>query len=94
MRRRFSPTLITKGVKSEKITLVSDGLKRKIVFDLGKAPYLGIWAKPGAPYVCIEPWNGVNDEQNVRVDFSQKEGIVTLASEEKFNFAWSADFSE
>lgn len=86
--------LITKGVKSEKITLVSDGLKRKIVFDLGKAPYLGIWAKPGAPYVCIEPWNGVNDEQSVRVDFSQKEGIIALASEEKFNFTWSADFSE
>ncbi len=86
--------LITKAVKSKKITLASSGLGRKIVFDLGNAPYLGIWAKPGAPYVCIEPWYGVNDSQDVRVDFTEKEGIVALAPKEKFEFKWSAEFTE
>lgn len=86
--------LITKNVKSKKITLISEGLKRKIVFELGNAPYLGIWAKPGAPYVCIEPWFGVNDKQNVRVDFSEKEAINELSPSESFSFSWSAEFSE
>ena len=86
--------LITKGVQSDEITLVSEGLGRRISFKLGHAPYLGIWAKPGVPYVCIEPWCGVNDEQDVRVDFSEKEGIIPLASGEKFRFQWSAEFTE
>lgn len=86
--------LITKGVQSDEITLVSEGLGRRISFKLGHAPYLGIWAKPGAPYVCIEPWCGVNDEQDVKVDFSEKEGIIPLASGEKFRFQWSAEFTE
>jgi len=25
-------------------------------------PYLGIWSKPGAGFVCIEPWAGITDE--------------------------------
>ena len=25
------------------------------------SPHLGIWAKPGAPFVCIEPWFSYND---------------------------------
>lgn len=86
--------LITSNVQSDSITLVSDGLGRKITFTLGNAPFLGIWAKPGAPYVCIEPWYGVNDKQNVKVDFSEKEGIIALHAKEKFEFIWSAQFTE
>ncbi len=86
--------LIFKGVKSEKITLDSTALDKKIVFSLGGAPYLGIWAKPGAPYVCIEPWYGVNDGQVPVGDFSEKEGINKLEKGESFNFTWKAEFSD
>ncbi len=84
--------LIFKGVTSENITLASDSHNKKIRFNLGKSPYLGIWAKPGAPYVCIEPWYGVNDSIGKRVDFSKKEGINTLAPNERFDFIWCAEF--
>lgn len=85
--------LIMKGAKSENITLTSDKHNRKVKFSLGKAPYLGIWAKPGAPYVCIEPWFGVNDALGKKVDFSEKEGIISLDANEKFVFIWSAEFT-
>ena len=26
--------------------------------DFESMPHLGIWTKPGAPYLCIEPWSG------------------------------------
>lgn len=84
--------LILKGVKSECVTLESGG--RTVRFNLGNAPYLGIWAKPGAPYVCIEPWYGVNDSQTKKDDFSQKDAINALSAGEKFNFTWWAEFSE
>lgn len=85
--------LIFSGVKSESITLESDNRSDKIIFNLGKSPYLGIWAKPGAPYVCIEPWFGVNDSQIKKDDFSQKDGIQILERNEKFTFCWSAEFN-
>ena len=86
--------LILSDIKSENITLnLSEGNK-KIVFNLGGAPYLGIWAKPGAPYVCIEPWYGVNDSQIKKDDFSQKDAINSVASGDIFNFTWKAEFAE
>ena len=86
--------LILSDIKSENITLnLSDG-DRKIKFNLGNAPYLGIWAKPGAPYVCIEPWYGVNDSQIKKDDFSQKDAINAIGAKEIFNFTWKAEFSE
>jgi galactose mutarotase-like enzyme len=42
------------------------------------APYLGIWAKPGAPFVCIEPWHGVTDSTNASGNLVEKEGIQYL----------------
>lgn len=84
--------LIFKGIKSENITLV--GGNTKIKFHLGGAPYLGIWAKPGAPYVCIEPWYGVNDSTEKKDDFSQKDAINSLNANDSYTFTWYAEFSE
>lgn len=86
--------LILSDIKSENITLNLADSDRKIIFNLGNAPYLGIWAKPGAPYVCIEPWYGVNDSQTKKEDFSQKDAINAVQVNETFNFTWKAEFSE
>ena len=40
---------------------------------------LGIWQKPGAPYLCIEPWQGIADPQGYEGDFRDKPGVVLLA---------------
>ena len=84
--------LILHGIKSEAVTLHSKNKPGKIVFSLGNAPYLGIWAKPGAPYVCIEPWCGVNDSTEKKDDFSQKDAINALEANGTFNYTWSAEF--
>jgi galactose mutarotase-like enzyme len=43
------------------------------------SPYLGLWAKPGGGFVCIEPWHGVADPQSYAGDFSAKPGVFLLA---------------
>ena len=83
--------LIFKGVKSDFVTLESDNLSVK--FTLGGAPYLGIWAKPGAPYVCIEPWFGLNDIKDKKVDFTKKVGINKLGPSESFVYTWKAELN-
>ena len=42
-------------------------------------PMLGIWQKPGAPFLCLEPWQGVADPADWDGDFRTKPGVVELA---------------
>jgi galactose mutarotase-like enzyme len=44
------------------------------------APYLGIWTKPRAPFICIEPWHGVADPEGFAGDFRTKPGVFTVAA--------------
>ena len=41
--------------------------------------FLGIWQKPGANFVCIEPWQGLADESDFTGELRDKAGIVVLA---------------
>jgi galactose mutarotase-like enzyme len=43
------------------------------------SPYLGVWTKPGANFICIEPWNGIADPQGFAEDFSRKPGIFEIS---------------
>lgn len=47
--------------------------------DFPGTPYLGIWSKPGAAFVCIEPWHGIADPVGFAGDLAEKPGIFTLA---------------
>jgi galactose mutarotase-like enzyme len=42
------------------------------------APYLGIWTKPGAPLICIEPWHGITDPEGYSGEFKDKLGVFVL----------------
>lgn len=46
------------------------------------SPNLGIWQKPGAPFLAIEPWHGYNDPVGFTGDFRDKPGIVNLPPDE------------
>jgi galactose mutarotase-like enzyme len=42
------------------------------------ARYLGLWTKPGAPFLCIEPWQGISDPVGFAQDFRHKPGVFTV----------------
>lgn len=86
--------LIFEGVQSDFVTLHREAARTKIRFTFGDAPFLAIWAKPAVPFVCIEPWYGVNDSYDRKDDFSEKRGIVALPAGGEFSFSWKAEFFE
>ncbi|WP_232491705.1 aldose 1-epimerase family protein [Novosphingobium kaempferiae] len=49
-------------------------------------PMLGIWQKPGAPYLCIEPWQGMADPLGFTGDFREKPGMISLPPGEARGF--------
>jgi galactose mutarotase-like enzyme len=82
--------LILSNLKSRYVTLVSDRRPQQVRFFFD-SPLLGIWAKPGAPYVCLEPWWGIDDDAHEKADFSQKRGIMTLPAGLEKTFCWKAE---
>jgi galactose mutarotase-like enzyme len=85
--------LILSGYTDQVISLKSDDHNRVVRFNLD-SPVLGIWAKPNAPYVCIEPWWGINDNHVKKADLSEKRGIMSLNPQEERTFCWSAEITE
>jgi len=70
--------LIFKNLKSRKVKLKSVRSGEILSMSFEDFNYLGIWAKPGAPFVCIEPWLGITDHSNSDQNFETKEGIIEL----------------
>ena len=55
-------------------------------------PYLGIWSKPsGAPFICIEPWFGIADDENSIQNFEEKKGLISLQKNEIFSCFYSIE---
>ncbi len=42
-------------------------------------PMLGVWTKPGAGFICIEPWQGLPDPAGFTGDIRDKPGIMLIA---------------
>ena len=41
-------------------------------------PQLGVWTKPGARFICVEPWHGIADPQGYTGKFRDKPGVFTI----------------
>lgn len=52
-------------------------------------PNFGIWSKPGAPFVCLEPWCGRCDNRGFTGEISEKEGINRLESGKTFKKSYA-----
>jgi len=50
----------------------------RLRIDFPETPMLGIWTKPGAHYVCVEPWHGIADPEGFTGDISDKPGIFAV----------------
>jgi galactose mutarotase-like enzyme len=54
----------------------SDGPRLEIAFP--DTPMLGIWTKPGAHYICVEPWHGIADPTGYTGELADKPGIFLV----------------
>lgn len=57
-------------------------------------PHLGIWTKPGAEFICLEPWQGHADKKGEIGEFKEKPGVVELAIGEQRRWQYSIRVSE
>ena len=83
--------IIVKNMNSNKVYLKEND-KKILEFDFTGFPYLGMWAKIGAPFVCIEPWMNTADKVNTDGKLQSKGNIITLEPREKFKCSYKVLF--
>lgn len=81
--------LIFKDLISREVSIVSKKHKKKLQMNFDGFPYLGIWAKPGADYVCLEPWIGCADADGFTDDCTNKEKVVVLTPKNTFRATYT-----
>ena len=85
--------LIMKGITSHKISLKNrNGNKTLLTMDFTGFPYLAIWSKPNAPFICIEPWYSTADNVKSTGVFIQKQDIIALKPHETFECKYTVEF--
>ncbi len=89
----YADALIFKKLKSGKIRLASEKDSRNIEVSFEQFPFLGIWSKKDADFICIEPWQGITDGQDASGLLEEKEGICTLEPGQQWNASWQVTFN-
>lgn len=82
--------LVFKQINSKAIT-INENSKPILKIDFMDFPNLGIWTKPKAPFICIEPWFGYSDTNNNSENILEKEGIVILGTDNVFKCEFSIE---
>lgn len=70
--------IVLHNLRSDWVSLQDPSGKVRVAVSLAGFPFLGIWAKPGAPFVCLEPWQGLADYIDASGDLLEKTGIIIL----------------
>jgi galactose mutarotase-like enzyme len=70
--------LVLEGVKSTSLALKGRKTKKSVTVSFPGFPQLCVWTRPGASFVCIEPWFGISESTDFKGDLTQKAGILKL----------------
>lgn len=73
------------------VTLLDKNKKPVLTVSCPQVQAFGLWApqKPGCPFVCIEPWNGIADPIGFTGDIAERELDHCLEAGESYLFEYS-----
>ncbi len=69
-----------------------DGSKLHFIFE--NLPNVALWQKPGAPFLCIEPWHGMAAHAGGTAELVERPYTVALAAGESMRFGFSVEVGE
>ncbi|MDM9620978.1 aldose 1-epimerase family protein [Rhizobium sp. S96] len=63
-------------------------------FHFDNLPNLALWQKPGAPFICVEPWHGMAAEKGASNELSARPYTETIAPGATVRVAFSVEIVE
>jgi galactose mutarotase-like enzyme len=85
--------LVFKNLASRRVTIRSGKHSQAVTVTFDAFPYVGVWAKPGAAFVCIEPWLGCADSEGQQLPINQKEAIQHVERDKVFEASFVVTIS-
>ena len=86
--------LVFAELNSRAVTLSNRAGGRCVRVTFEGFDHLLLWQKPGARYLCIEPWTGLPDFEDTDGDITQKDSITALAGGESFSRTHTLAFGD
>lgn len=86
-------TVIMQGLTSKRVSLKEKGTEKKLLtVDFREFPYLAIWSKRNAPFICICPWKTIPDKVNFDGVFRKKTNIILLPPRQEYECKYTVEF--
>ncbi len=85
-------TLIFRGLRSKKVSLLYRETGRGIQLDFHEFPAVAFWTPPGAPFLCMEPWHGCAGRVQDSDRFLDKPFLIQLRPGESKHLTYSFAF--
>ncbi len=82
-------TVIFRQLQSGSVSLVHRETGHGVKMDFSQFPIAAFWTKPGAPFLCLEPWQGCAASDRETGRFQDKPFAVTLAPGEQKALAYT-----
>jgi galactose mutarotase-like enzyme len=82
--------IFPEGAGSSLIYRAENGPELRFTFE--NLPNLALWTKPGAPYLCIEPWHGTAPSAGTGAAIEDRPSTFVLGTGETSRFAYSVTF--
>jgi galactose mutarotase-like enzyme len=74
----LNDSLVFDNIKSKGLQLLHKDTKKGVRVDFPDFKFLVMWTLQDAPYLCIEPWNGLPDFVDSDMKIEHKVGIFSL----------------
>ncbi len=84
--------LVFQELRAQSLVLRHPQTDYRVQMDFAGFPYFALWAKPDAPFVCLEPWYGLADYTFHNGDLTRKHGIRRLEPGAVFEAAYRLTF--
>lgn len=85
--------VILPSIRSGGVAVRKSGTSRALRVRTGGSPSLALWSKPGAPFICVEPWFGLPDPDNADGELSKKPGIMELDAGSVWTGGWGLEIA-
>lgn len=88
----YNDALVFKNINAGSVALKSKKDEHGLEMLIKDFSHLGVWAAKDAPFVCIEPWNGLTDTIDHNGQLKDKSAIIRLRSNSSVSYAFSIKF--
>ncbi len=91
---RRMDTLIFQNLRSAAVSLLHRKTGRGVRLDFSAFPMVAFWTRPGAPFLCLEPWQGCAALEDETGRFKDKPHVITLSPGEGRDLTYTVTLAE